>query len=166
MSEYKKNLPARWLRWAPAESLMASIRAYQRYRSRSGVPALLMRKIARLRHIVWSALTASDIHPEAILGDGLRLPHPNGVVIHRDVVIGSGCMIMQQVTIGQTADPRVPVIGENVYIGAGAKVLGPINIGDGVRIGANAVVLDNLPPYCTAIGIPARIVRDRTPSKE
>lgn len=166
MSDYEENMPNRWLRWAPAESLIASIRAYQRYRGMSGISALLMRKIARLRHIFWSALTASDIHPDAILGDGLRLPHPNGVVIHRDVVIGSGCMIMQQVTIGQTADPRVPVIGANVYIGAGAKVLGPVNIGDGVRIGANAVVLDNLPAHCTAVGIPTRIVRNRTPLQE
>lgn len=166
MSEYKENVPARWLRWVPAESLIASIRAYQRYRGRSGILALIMRKIARLRHIFWSVLTASDIDPEATLGEGLNLPHPNGVIIHRNVVIGSGCMIMQQVTIGQTSDPRVPVIGENVYIGAGAKILGPINIGDGARIGANAVVLDNLPAHCTAVGIPARIVRSRSLSQE
>lgn len=161
MSDYEENMPNRWLRWAPAESLIASIRAYQRYRDGAGILALIMRKIARLRHIFWSFLTASDIDPAATLGDGLRLPHPNGVIIHRDVVIGPGCLIMQQVTIGQTADPRVPVIGANVYIGAGAKVLGPINIGDGVRIGANAVVLESLPAHCTAVGIPARIVRSR-----
>ena len=158
----KKKSRRRWLRWAPSESLIASIRKYQRYRERSSTLAVLMCKIARLKHIFWSVVTASDIDPAATLGQGLRLPHPSGVVIHRDVIIGSGCMIMQQVTIGQTADPRVPVIGANVYIGAGAKILGPINIGDGVRIGANAVVLDDVPAHCTAVGIPARIVLVRS----
>lgn len=166
MSEYDENEPTRWFRWAPAESLIASIRAYQRYRNRLGPLALVMRKMSRLKHRFWSVMTASDIDPAAILGEGLRLPHPTGVVIHRDVVIGPDCMIMQQVTIGQTADPRVPMIGANVYIGAGAKVLGPVNIGDGARIGANSVVLDNVPANCTAVGIPARVVRTRTPNQE
>ncbi len=87
------------------------------------------------------------------------MPHPTGVVIHHDAVIGNDCILMQQVTIGQLTKPGAPVLGRNVYVGAGAKVLGAITIGDGARIGANAVVLISLPPHCTAIGIPARIVR-------
>ena len=161
MSEYEDNESQLRFRWAPHESLIASIRTYQRYRDKSSVLAVVMRKIARLKHLFWSIVTASDIDPAAKLGEGLRLPHPTGIVIHRDVVIGPGCMIMQQVTIGQTTDPRVPVIGANVYIGAGAKILGPVYIGDGARIGANAVVLDDLPAHCTAVGIPARVVRSR-----
>ena len=70
-------------------------------------------------------------------------------------------MLMQQVTIGQMAGPGAPVIGANVYVGAGARILGPVIIGDGVRVGANAVVLDNLPAQCTAVGVPARVVRNR-----
>ena len=70
-------------------------------------------------------------------------------------------MLMQQVTLGQLAGPGAPVIGSNVYIGAGAKVLGDITVGDGARIGANAVVLSNVPPQCTVVGIPAQIVRSR-----
>lgn len=166
IDEYEENKSKGRFRWAPGESLIASIRTYQRYHERPSTLAVIMRKIARLKHLFWSVVTASDIDPAATLGKGLRLPHPTGVVIHRDVVIGPDCMIMQQVTIGQTADQGVPVIGANVYIGAGAKILGPIDIGDGVRIGANAVVLDNLPAYCTAVGIPARIVRRRPPRQE
>ncbi len=164
MIEYERNEAKSW--WSPSESLISSIRAYQRYRDRPGALATILRKMARLKHRFWSIVTATDIHPAATLGEGLRLPHPTGVVIHSDVVIGPDCLIMQQVTIGQTADPRVPVIGANVYIGAGAKILGPIKIGDGVRIGANAVVLNNLPAHSTAVGIPARVVRNRIQNQE
>ena len=166
MSEFEENTATGWFQWAPAESLMASIRMYQRYRDKSGFLAAAIRKMARLKHRFWSVMTASDINPATMIGKGLRLPHPTGVVIHRDVVIGPGCMIMQQVTIGQMAGPDVPIIGANVYIGAGAKILGPVVIGDGARIGANAVVLNNIPAHCTAVGIPARIVRSRMPSKK
>lgn len=161
MGTDEENVSRHWLRWAPAESLIASILMYQRYRDTPGILAVVFRKMARLKHRFWSVVTASDIHPSATLGYGLRLPHPTGVVIHQDAVIGNECMLMQQVTIGQMAGPGAPVIGANVYVGAGAKILGPVIIGDGVRVGANAVVLDNLPSQCTAVGIPARIVRNR-----
>lgn len=132
---------------------------YQRHRDRPGLPALLLRRLARLRHAFWSVVTASDIRPQARLGDGLFLPHPNGIVIHHEAVIGEGCTLMQQVTIGQVAGPGAPVLGAGVYVGAGAKVLGPITIGEGARIGANSVVLTDLPAHCTAVGMPARVVR-------
>lgn len=70
-------------------------------------------------------------------------------------------MIMQQVTIGQTAASLGPKIGMNVYIGAGAKVLGEVTIGDGAQIGANAVVLIDVPANCTAVGVPARVVQSK-----
>ena len=161
MSVNEKNVSRHWLRWAPSESLIGSIWMYQRYRDKPGFLAMAFRKMARLKHRFWSVVTASDINPSATLGYGLRLPHPTGVVIHQNVVIGPDCMLMQQVTIGQTADPGVPVIGANVYVGAGAKILGPVIIGDGVRVGANAVVLISLPAQCTAVGVPARVVRNR-----
>jgi serine O-acetyltransferase len=118
-----------------------------------------MRKFARSRHLFWSIVTQSDIEPRATLGQRLMLPHPNGVVIHEDAVIGDDCMIMQQVTIGMIGDGEVPTIGNNVYIGAGAKIIGKVSVGDGARIGANAVVTQDVPPNCTAVGVPARIIK-------
>jgi serine O-acetyltransferase len=82
-------------------------------------------------------------------------------VMHRDVVIGVNCMVMQQVTIGQLATGGVPRVGDGVYVGAGAKVLGPVELGDGAAVGANAVVLHDVPPRTTVVGIPARPVRSR-----
>jgi serine O-acetyltransferase len=83
-----------------------------------------------------------------------------GVVIHRRTVIGENCEISHQVTIGGRGGYyEVPVIGNDVFIGAGAKVLGPIKVGDGATIGANAVVLDDVPPHSVAVGIPARVIK-------
>ena len=141
-----------------ADALLASIRRHQRHRSRPGALAWVMRKIARVQHIALSKLTASDIDIHTTFGDNLRLPHPTGVVIHGDVRIGDDCMVMQQVTIGQLATGGVPVVGSKVYIGAGAKVLGPVSLGDGAQVGANAVVLQDVPAGATAVGIPSRVI--------
>jgi serine O-acetyltransferase len=98
----------------------------------------------------------------AEFGPGLVLIHSTGVVINGQVRGGANIHIEHQVTIG--AERRQsPILGNDVFLGAGAKILGSISLGDGVRIGANAVVLDDIPAYCTAVGIPARIVRCRTP---
>jgi serine O-acetyltransferase len=142
--------------------LLKSIGAYQYHRARRGPWHGLMRKIARARHVFWSVITQSDIAPEAKLGKGLMLPHPNGVVIHEDAVVGDDCMIMQQVTIGMIGEDCVPTVGNNVYVGAGAKVIGKINIGDGARIGANAVVTQDVPANYTAVGIPARLLERKS----
>jgi serine O-acetyltransferase len=139
--------------------LLASIRAYQYHRDRSGPWHILMRRIARIRHILWSVVTQSDVDLQATLGKGLMLPHPNGVVIHGEARIGDDCMIMQQVTVGMIDEGEVPVIGNRVYIGAGAKIIGKLTVGDGARIGANAVVVNDVPSNATAVGIPARIIR-------
>ena len=83
-----------------------------------------------------------------------------GVVIHRRSVIGENCEISHQVTIGGRGGfHEVPVIGNDVFIGAGAKVLGPITVGDGATIGANAVVLTDVPAHSVAVGIPARVIK-------
>ena len=119
----------------------------------------MMRKVARLRHLIWSILTQSDIDPRATLGSRLKLPHPNGVVIHEDAIIGDDCMIMQQVTIGMIGNGEVPVLGNGIYIGAGAKIIGKVKIGDGARIGANAVVTQDVPSGFTAVGVPAKLIK-------
>ena len=86
------------------------------------------------------------------------MPHPNGIVVHPDTRIGPNCLVFQQVTlaVGNNGAPR---IGGHVDIGTGAKILGGVTIGDHSKIGANAVVLEDVPAFATAVGIPARIIR-------
>lgn len=90
---------------------------------------------------------------EVSIDYGLRLTHPYGIIIHKNAIIGHDCTIFQYVTIGATfkSGSLAPKIGNNVYIGAGAKILGDIRIGDNVKIGANAVVTKNVPKNSTVI---------------
>jgi serine O-acetyltransferase len=118
---------------------------------------MLSRKLAVLRHRFWSAVTGADIPINSNLGGGLLLLHPNGIVIHPETRIGPNCLIFQQVTIGTRGSNGVPVIGARVEIGAGAKILGPVSIGNNVVVGANAVVITDVPDNCMAIGVPAVI---------
>lgn len=147
--------------WDPPRSLIASIRSYERNPPGRGPVALLARKLAVFRHRFWSAVTGADIPLNTRIGGGLRLPHPNGIVIHPSVTIGPNCLIFQQVTLG--ANFRgVPVIGAAVDIGAGAKVLGPIVVGDHAMIGANSVVLKDVAAGTVVAGIPARVIPPRS----
>jgi serine O-acetyltransferase len=106
-------------------------------------------------------LTGIEIHPGAVIGKGVFIDHGMGVVIGETAIIGDYALIYQGVTLGGTGKEggkRHPTLGENVVVGAGAKVLGNINIGDNVRIGAGSVVLRDVPSDCTVVGIPGRIV--------
>ena len=106
--------------------------------------------------------TGNEIHPGAQIGKGLFIDHGMGVVIGETTVIGDNCLLYQGVTLGGTGKDkgkRHPTLGDNVMVGAGAKVLGPINIGNNVKVAANAVVLKDIPDNCTAVGVPARIAR-------
>jgi len=107
-------------------------------------------------------VTGIEIHPGAVIGDGLFIDHGSGVVIGETSVIGNNCTIYQGVTLGGTGKDigkRHPTIGDNVLIGAGAHVLGPVVIGSNVKIASGAVVLADIPDDCTAVGVPAKIVR-------
>ena len=107
-------------------------------------------------------LTGIEIHPGATIGRGLFIDHGTGVVIGETTEIGDDCTIYQGVTLGGTGKDtgkRHPTIGNNVLIGAGAKVLGPFKVGDNVKIASGAVVLGEIPSDCTAVGVPARVVR-------
>ena len=146
------------LAFNPSASLVKSILSYQKFASGKSNFGFILIKLASFNYRFWSILTASDISKFAGLSPDLKLPHPNGVVVHQDVTIGHGCMIMQQVTIGQLSEGKVPVIGNDVYIGAGAKILGGIIINDNAVIGANAVVLIDVPAGKTAVGVPAKIL--------
>ena len=105
--------------------------------------------------------TGIEIHPAAQIGKGLFIDHGTGVVIGETAVIGENCVIYQGVTLGGTGKDvgkRHPTLGNNVMVGSGAKVLGPVNIGDNTKIAAGAVVLSDIPENSTAVGVPARIV--------
>lgn len=106
--------------------------------------------------------TGIEIHPGATIGKGFFIDHGDGVVIGETTIIGDNVTLYQGVTLGGTGKDvgkRHPTIGDNVVIGAGAKVLGPFTVGSGSKIGASAVVLKEVPENCTVVGNPGRIVR-------
>ncbi len=120
--------------------------------------------LARLVSQTARFVTGIEIHPGAKIGKGLFIDHGAGVVIGETAEIGDNCTLYQGVTLGGTGKDvgkRHPTLGNNVMVGSGAKVLGPMEIGDNVKIAANAVVLDAIPADSTAVGIPARVVRRR-----
>ncbi|MEM6388588.1 MAG: serine acetyltransferase [Pseudomonadota bacterium] len=141
--------------WTLSRQLLNSIRRYQSAGS-------LGRKRAVLSHRFWSVVTGADIPINTQIGGGLILPHPNGIVIHPQSQIGPNCIVFQQVTLGVNRGQKgAPVIGGHVDIGPGARILGPVRIGDHAVIGANAVVLSDVPEGATAVGVPARILPQR-----
>ena len=108
------------------------------------------------------ALTGIEIHPGAVIGNGFFIDHGTGVVIGETAVIGDNVTIFQGVTLGGTGKERGkrhPDIGNNVVVGTGAKILGNILIGDNSYIGANAVVLNDVPPNSTVVGVPGRVTK-------
>lgn len=113
--------------------------------------------ILRLMQIILVEIPFNtEIPYKTNIDGGLRLPHPYGIIIHRNTTIGKNCTIFHQVTIGAMEKEEIihlaPFIGDNVYIGAGAKILGNIRIGNNVKIGANAVITKDVPDECTVIG--------------
>jgi len=107
-------------------------------------------------------LTGIEIHPGATIGKGLFIDHGSGVVIGETTIIGDNCTLYQGVTLGGTGKDkgkRHPTLGNNVMVGAGAKVLGPFKVGDNTNIAAGAVVLEEIPANCTAVGVPAQVVK-------
>ncbi len=117
--------------------------------------------LARLLSQVSRFITGIEIHPGAVVGKRLLIDHGSGVVIGETTEIGDDCTIYQGVTLGGTGKhtgKRHPTIGNHVMVSAGARVLGPIVIGDYSKIGSGAVVLKDVPTNCTAVGVPAKIV--------
>lgn len=145
-----------------------------------GVHALLMHRISHWlwsKHWFWLArfhshlgrwLTGIEIHPGATIGRRVFIDHGMGVVIGETAVIGDDCTLYHGVTLGGTSwnkGKRHPTLENGVVIGAGAKVLGPITIGTGAKIGSNAVVVKDVPNHATAVGIPARILEEDVKAK-
>ena len=142
-----------------------------------GVHALLAHRVAHLlwsRGLKWLArflshlargLTGIEIHPGATIGRRVFIDHGMGVVIGETACIGDDCTLYHGVTLGGTSwreGKRHPTLEKGVVVGAGAKILGPITIGEGARIGSNAVVVRSVPPHATAVGIPARVLDEPT----
>jgi serine O-acetyltransferase len=98
-----------------------------------------------------------DIPASVEIGPGLYIPHPVGTVVMAER-IGARCTLVSCVTVGMRHEPSFPTLGDDVYVGAGARILGDVTVGDGARIGANAVVLHDVPPQAAAVGVPARIL--------
>ncbi len=144
-----------FLLYSGVHALMAYRVAHKLHEKKKYLPARAISQAARF-------FTGIEIHPGAKIGKGLMIDHGMGVVIGETTEIGDNCTLYQGVTLGGTGKDvgkRHPTLGNNVMVGAGAKVLGPFKIGDNTKIAANAVVLEEIPDNCTAVGIPAKIVR-------
>ena len=125
------------------------------YKLHLKLPARMVSQFARF-------LTGIEIHPAAEIAAGVFIDHGTGVVIGETAKVGAGTVLYHGATLGGTGKERGkrhPTVGENCVISAGAKVLGNITVGDYAKIGANAVVLTDIPPYATAVGIPAKVVK-------
>jgi len=152
----------------------AAVNAIEVFLTYPGFHAVLFHRIA---HWLWEKrvpiiprlishisrfLTGIEIHPGARIGSGFFIDHGMGVVIGETTVIGNNVTLFQGVTLGGTGKEkgkRHPTLGNNIVIGVGAKVLGDIVIGDNVKVGANSVVLESVPPDSTVVGVPGRVVK-------
>jgi serine O-acetyltransferase len=141
--------------WAGVQALLAHRLAHAL--AGAGVP-LAPRAIAYLTR----AVTGVEIHPSAKIGSGLFIDHGSGVVIGETAEIGERVTVYQGVTLGGTGfqrGKRHPTVGDDVTLGAGAKLLGPIRVGDGAKVGANTVVVEDVQPGATVVGNPGQQVR-------
>ena len=144
-----------WLTYSGVHALSWHRFANRLYKMRLKLLARIVSQHARRK-------TGVEIHPAAQIAAGVFIDHGSGVVIGETASVGTGTVIYQGVTLGgsgKESGKRHPTVGEHCVISAGAKVLGNIVIGDYVKIGAGAVVLKDIPPYSTAVGVPARVVK-------
>ncbi len=151
-----------WLCYPGLRAVRAHRRAHRAYRKGRFLWARLISQWSRSR-------TGIEIHPGATIGKGLVIDHGDGVVIGETTVIGDNVTLYQGVTLGGTGKEtgkRHPNIGHGVTIGAGAKVLGPITIGDHSKVGAGSIVIKDVPPGCTVVGNPGRIVKKQAAQEE
>jgi serine O-acetyltransferase len=132
------------------------------HQRRLRVPARIISHLSR-------TLTGIEIHPGAEIGDGFFIDHGMGVVIGETTQIGDNCHLYQGVTLGGTSTKRIkrhPTLGDNVVVGAGAKLIGAIDVGNNVRIGAGSVVVANVPDNATVVGVPGHVVAYHDPGDD
>ncbi len=147
--------------WLEVLVCYPGLQALMLYRVAHQLHGLNLPFIPRLISHIARFLTGIEIHPGATIGRGVFIDHGMGVVIGETAIVGNYALIYQGVTLGGTGKEtgkRHPTLGENVIVGAGAKVLGNLTLGNNVRIGAGSVVLRDVPSDCTVVGIPGRIV--------
>ena len=150
-----RSTPEILLTYSGLHAIMMYRAAHKLYERKFYTAARCISQFARF-------LTGIEIHPGAKIGRGFFIDHGSGVVIGETAEIGDNCLVYQGVTLGGTGKDkgkRHPTLGNNVMVGAGARVLGPFKVGDNSKIAAGAVVLDEVPPNCTVVGVPGRVVR-------
>ena len=154
--DWTRETKRSFFEWAPYKSLLAAIRTYQANRDKGGPLAAVRWRFAAARWRLWSVIGGISIPVRCQIGGGLQMPHTNGIVINVRAKIGCNCDIYQQVTIGEMKG-GCPEVGNGVFIGPGAKILGPVKIGDGARIGANALVITDVPAGALVLAAPGEI---------
>lgn len=140
----------------------SGVHALSWYRWANRLYRMHLKLLARITSQFAKFLTGIEIHPAAKIAAGVFIDHGQGVVIGETAEVGTGTILYQGCTLGGTGKEigkRHPTIGEHCVISAGAKVLGDITVGDYAKVGAGAVVLKNVPPHATVVGVPARVVR-------
>src|SRR5271156_5320193 len=181
----RPTAPDEVLTWAMFDNLREDWRTHDKDIFRRGLWVMAVYRFGRWRYqIRWrwirlpfsivykflrmfsEILTGIELPCEAIVGRRFRIDHFGGIIISGDAVFGNDCIVRNGVTVGlrHTGHRGSPILGDRVDIGAGAKILGPIRIGDDVIIGANAVVLTDVPPNSLAVGVPARVLPRRAQS--
>ncbi len=170
LAQWREDIACVFVRDPAAHSLKEVLLTYP------GVHALLCHRVThRLWHKNWKftarilaalarLFTSVDIHPGATIGKRLFIDHGLGVVIGETTMIGDDVTLYHGVTLGGTTwnkEKRHPTLGNNVLVGAGAKILGAITLGNNVRVGANSVVVKNVPQCCTVVGIPGRVIQTK-----
>jgi len=159
-SEDLKRYHRRRFEWyEPSLYVVAWFRFGQWIRRLPAIPAFLLNLVHLPVYMVLTLLTGIHLPRGCRIGPGLRIYHFGGIVLNSEVVIGSNCTLRHNVTVGNRRDEHdVPVIGDGVDVGVGAVILGAIRIGNNVKIGANAVVICDVPDGHTAVGNPARCI--------
>ena len=161
LEAYQKNDPAARSKWE-VFLLYNGLHAIIFYRISHWLWIHRCRFLARFLSQTAKWMTGVEIHPAATIGRRLVIDHGTGIVIGATAEIGDDCLLYQNVTLGGTGaqrGKRHPTLGNNVMVGAGAKVLGPFKVGDNARIAANSVVLKEVPANSTVVGVPGRVVK-------
>jgi serine O-acetyltransferase len=175
LGSIKKDAQAARERDPAATSALEVILAYPGFHARQShrlahwLHTHHLRLLARIISHISRALTGIEIHPGAKIGEGLFIDHGMGVVIGETTEIGDDCHLYQGVTLGGTSTKRAkrhPSLGNNVVVGAGAKLIGAITLGDNVKIGAGSVVITNVPANATVVGVPGHVVAYADPGDE